>query len=348
MRGEARVGSRAGRASAALGIAFVLVLLLAGSAQASGTPPWCTGPTSLEVEVGDLAGGGFCSDDDGDALTIIITEQPLKGTLAVTSGPPYWSVVYHASMAGSDSFAFKANDGTSDSEERSVVTNNLPTVNDPPVCRWHPATLQVEVGDLFGLEVMYPCYDDEHDAMTITITQQPQRGTAYVMGQGGASPPPWVAYDAHSIGPDSFTFKASDGHAESNELTITTSNVDNVVPSPADSVAPGVELRGKRVQRLGKWIRLTVEATTEDLWASLSGTVSPGGTSKVYRLSAVTNRFIARGATTTFKIRVPKKAQTAVKRALGRDRKVKARLRLRVRDAAGNVASKRVTIKLTR
>jgi hypothetical protein len=320
---------------------------LGGSAQAAATPPWCTWSPSLEVEVGDLAGAGSCQDDDGDALTIIITEQPLKGTLAVTSGPPYWSVVYHATLAGTDSFAFKANDGTSDSEERSVVTNNLPAVNDPPVCRWPPGSPEVEVGDLFGLELMYPCYDDEHDAMTITITQQPQRGMAYVTGQGGASPPPWVWYDAHSIGPDSFKFRASDGHADSNELTITTMNVDNIVPPPVDAAAPGVVLGGKRVQRLGKWIRLAVEATTEDLWASLSGTVSIGGTSKVYRLNAVTNRFIARGATTTLKVGVPKKARAAVKRALRRHNKVRTRLRLRARDAAGNVATKRVTIKLT-
>ena len=124
---------------------------------------------------------GSCSDEEGDPLTITITQQPQKGTATVAGPgmPGYASVQYSASSAGADSFKFKASDGNSDSSEVTVTTTNVPAVNDPPQC-WGSASppLEVEVGDppiLAG-----SCFDDEGDPLTITITQQPQKGTAQV------------------------------------------------------------------------------------------------------------------------------------------------------------------------
>lgn len=109
-----------------------------------------------------------------------------------------------------------------------------------------------------------------------------------------------------------------------------------------------MSLAGKATQKLGKAIRLTVGATSEDLWVSATGTVSLGGAARVYRLGAVKDRHVARGAKATLKLALPAKARDAIRRALKKGRKVKAVLTVRIKDAAGNAAATKRTIKLTR
>ena len=115
-----------------------------------------------------------------------------------------------------------------------------------------------------------------------------------------------------------------------------------------DTTTPGVTLGGKKTQKAGKSVSLVVSATTEDLWASASGGVSVPGASKVYRLKAIRNRFVARGTKATLKLKVPKKALKAIKRALRGGKKVKATIKLTARDAAGNVTTGKRTVKLKR
>ena len=93
-----------------------------------------------------------CSDDEGDNVTITITEQPTKGTAEVVEPGDAVSrrFAIRATSVGPDSFKFKASDGNSDSNVATVTTNNVPAVNDPPQCS-APPQLQVEVGDPPGL-----------------------------------------------------------------------------------------------------------------------------------------------------------------------------------------------------
>jgi hypothetical protein len=398
-------------------------------------PPQCTGPfvPVLGVEVGNSPTFvGSCFDDEGANLTITITQPPQKGTVeVVTQDSPEFSssVWYRASSEGADSFTFKANDGNSDSNEVTVTTDNRPAVDDPPQCGGLQQ-VQVEVGEP-GSGV--PCFDAEGDRLTLTITRPAQKGTLEIVDQG--TPSPSLRYTATAVGADSFSYKASDGSSDSNEATTTTVNVDtkapqttieagpaavtgdstptfeftasepgssfecsvdggafeacnspitlapladgphgfrvrsrdlagNVDTSPAgrdftvvasvspagspqaDVVAPAVVLGGKSTQKLGRSISLVVEATTEDLWASLSGTASLPGASRIYKLVGVKDRFVARGSNVSLKVKVPKNALTAIRRALRRHKKVKAALTLRVRDAVGNVAVNKRTIRL--
>lgn len=119
-------------------------------------------------------------------------------------------------------------------------------------------------------------------------------------------------------------------------------------PPVVDRTAPLMSLAGKATQKLGKAIRLTVGATSEDLWVSATGTVSLGGAARVYRLGAVKDRHVARGAKATLKLALPAKARDAIRRALKKGRKVKAVLTVRIKDAAGNATATKRTIKLTR
>ena len=72
-------------------MALGLLLLSSVTAQAAGTPPQCSAPPSpLQVEVGDPPSfAGSCFDEEGDALTITITEQPTKGGAEVVGVPRF-------------------------------------------------------------------------------------------------------------------------------------------------------------------------------------------------------------------------------------------------------------------
>jgi hypothetical protein len=115
-----------------------------------------------------------------------------------------------------------------------------------------------------------------------------------------------------------------------------------------DTAAPGFTLGGKTTQKVGSSIVIPITATTEDLLASVSGAVSVPGASKAYRLRAVKNRAVARGTTARVKLKLKKKLRSAIKKALGAGRKAKAKVTVQVRDAAGNAATKKRTIKLKR
>ena len=197
-------------------------------------PPQCGGSFQLHVEVGDPpVDAGSCFDDEGDDLTITITQPPQKGTAEVANqDTPFASVRYSASSPGADSFTFGANDGSADSNEVTVTTDNVAAVNDPPQCEGPFFPLYVEVGD--PPVDAGPCFDDERDDLTITITQPPQKGTAEVANQG--TPSPSLMYAATSVGADSFSYKASDGSSDSNEATTTTVNVDTTPPQPENTL----------------------------------------------------------------------------------------------------------------
>lgn len=425
-----RVGSRrlVGRGSAGLALAWMLLLFASGSAPAAAAPPQCFGPAEvLRVEVGDPpAFAGACFDEEDDDLTVTITQAPQKGTAEVVDqGTPYAWVQYSAGAEGADSFAFKANDGSSDSVEVTVTTDNAPPIDDPPFC-FGLDDVSVELGEP-GSAV--PCFDEEGGNLTITITRRPQKGTLEVIDQG--TPAPSLTYTATAIGADSFSYKASDGNLDSDEATTTTVNVDTrppettidagpagltadstptfsfssdqagssfqcrvdggawasctspttlaalnqgphnfevrardlggnldatparrdfgiTAPTAPDVTAPAVALGAKKTQKVGRWIRLVVTAISEDLWASLTGRVSVRGASEPTKLKGVKNRFIARGNKATLKAKVSKTARAMIRRALRGHKKVKATLRLTLRDAAGNVATKRLTIRLKR
>ncbi len=164
-------------------------------------------------------------------LTITITEQPTKGTLEIIGqGTPNPSLRYTATSVGPDSFSYKASDGNSDSNGATTTTNNVEAVNDPPQC-FGLQNVQVEVGT-----ADYGCFDDEGGDLTITITEQPQKGTLEIIGQG--TPNPSLRYTATSVGPDSFSYKASDGNSDSNGATTTTVNVDTKAPQTTIDAGP--------------------------------------------------------------------------------------------------------------
>ena len=118
-------------------------------------------------------------------------------------------------------------------------------------------------------------------------------------------------------------------------------------PVTADKVAPGVKLSGQRRQDvLARRAVLVTVAVNEASAVSAKGTVSVPGQSKVFRLRKA-SRDLKAGAKATLKLKLPKQASRAFRRALARRVKLTARLTVSAKDAAGNTrsAKRKVTLK---
>jgi hypothetical protein len=119
--------------------------------------------------------------------------------------------------------------------------------------------------------------------------------------------------------------------------------------SPSDKSAPKWTLAGNTTQRVLRQggVVVVVACLNEPCTATAKGTISVPGQAKLLRLKAVTKR-IAQGGKAKLKLRLGKKAARAVKRALRKRKKVKARISVAVRDDAGNGTVQKRTIRVKR
>jgi large repetitive protein len=62
-----------------------------------------------------VSGQAIATDVDGNALTYRITTLPTRGTVSINAATGWFSYKPSGSNTGSDSFRFRANDGTMDS-----------------------------------------------------------------------------------------------------------------------------------------------------------------------------------------------------------------------------------------
>jgi hypothetical protein len=113
--------------------------------------------------------------------------------------------------------------------------------------------------------------------------------------------------------------------------------------APPDTVTSFSGLSVKSSQKVGK---LSIQASMSE-----AGTITAGGTvsvpklSKVYKFKTVSATAVA-GATVTLKLKLPAKALKAVKKALKKHKKLKAKITITATDSAGNKKTEVRTIKL--
>ncbi len=162
------------------------------------------------------------TDADGDTLSYAVTTQPSHGTLSGTA--PALTYKPAANYHGSDSFQFKANDGTADSAEASVsITVN--SVNDAPVANAQSITTNEETAKAVTLSGS----DIDGDTLVYTVTVQPSHGKLT-----GTAPNLIYTSNTDYYGSDSFKFRVSDGTANSAEAAVNIT-VNNVNDTPAAS-----------------------------------------------------------------------------------------------------------------
>jgi hypothetical protein len=170
----------------------------------------------------------------GDSLSFIVLTQPTHGVLSGTA--PNLTYTPAANFNGSDSFTFKINDGTVDSNI-ATVSINVTAVNDVPTA--NPVTLSAVSGQ--ATPVTLSGSDIDGDALTFVVVTSPAHGT--LTGTGAARTYTSVA---GYTGSDSFTYTASDGPSQSPLATVSitvTAAPSGLSLSLADSPSRTANLR---------------------------------------------------------------------------------------------------------
>jgi len=147
-------------------------------------------------------------DADGNELTVIIVTQPTHGSLDIEGV----TVTYTPDLNynGLDSFKYKVNDGTADSNE-ATVSITISAVNDAPVAE----DLDLETIENQAIEFELLASDPDGDSLNYSITLSPEHGNVSCSGINCTYTP-----EAGWSGTDSFTYIANDGELDSNEATV--------------------------------------------------------------------------------------------------------------------------------
>ena len=148
-------------------------------------------------------------DPDGDAITYIIISGPAHGILSGTGSNLTYTP--DANYNGSDSFTFKVNDGTSDSNITTVSITITPLADSP-------IALDQSIGTTEDVAkgITLTGTDPDADVLTFSIVSGPLHGTLSGTGANVTYTP-----SANYNGTDNFTFKINDGTTDSNSATIT-------------------------------------------------------------------------------------------------------------------------------
>jgi hypothetical protein len=204
------------------------------------------------------------TDSDGDPLTYSIVSPPTKGTLA--GFPPNLTYIPTGNAFGSDSFTFKVNDGTTDSEISSVSIS-LAGVNDPPVAQGGRVSLDEDIQTQLELKAS----DVDGDTLNYIVVDQPTRG---VLNGSGALRQ--YLPNQNYNGTDSFTFKVNDGTVDSAVVTVLISlaAVNDAPVAVAQSVTTD-EDKSRSITLLGTDVEgstLTYTVVAAPTKGALSGT----------------------------------------------------------------------------
>jgi hypothetical protein len=201
----------------------------------------------------------LASDADRDPLSFVVTRPPMHGVLSGS----FTNLVYKPdwNYFGPDNFTFKVNDGLADSFPATISLNVLP-VNDPPVAQSQSLALDEDTEAAITLGAS----DVEGDAITF-VTGAPAHGTL-----SGAAPNLTYRPVTNYFGPDSFTFRVSDGQTNS-DLSTVSLTVRPVNDAPKASIAISPVLTN--APGLTNWVILAAvcEDATVVLDASGSGDV---------------------------------------------------------------------------
>jgi gliding motility-associated-like protein len=176
--------------------------------------------TTLEDVPLVIVAPGLLSNDtdvDGDKLTAsAIAAPPLHGIVTLDTDGRF-RYVPNANYSGTDSFTYLLDDhrgGTTN----VLVNLTVTTVNDAPqpqddsytAIEDTPLAIAASAGLLFNDE------DPENNTLTATLASQPANGTVSVNANGSFTYTPSANYN----GPDSFTYRVSDGNGGETIATV--------------------------------------------------------------------------------------------------------------------------------
>lgn len=182
----------------------------------------------------------YVPDIDGDVLSYIIVSSTTNGNLSCVGGTTRdCTYTPNPDFNGSDSFTYKTNDGTADS---NIATYNITInpVNDPPVMGAAQSLAAIDNTSLnFSLN---PATDIDLPAQTITykVITPPSHGTlSNCISTGSYSTDITCTYTANVNfnGVDSFTYIANDGIVDAIGPQTVTFNVTDQTPPSAPAIS---------------------------------------------------------------------------------------------------------------
>ncbi len=166
----------------------------------------------------NVAAAGILTNDtdiDGNSLTAILVSSASHGTLSLSANG---SFVYTpaANYNGPDAFTYRANDGFTNSAIATVTINVTP-VNDPPVAMNDSYSTDEDVNlNISAPGVLGNDTDTEGDLLKAAVVTLPEHGTLTLNTNGSFNYTPAVNYN----GPDSFSYRATDGLSNSFPATV--------------------------------------------------------------------------------------------------------------------------------
>jgi Big-like domain-containing protein len=319
-------------------VAAVLFLLAVPSVAPAAAPVCTADPALYELPAGLtwLNPRAPCTDADGDAITIEVADPPDFGSLSPADPQSIDARRFYTAKADAagnrDSMKFVAVANGERSNEFQIDVWILPA-HQPPVCK----DLAVSVRAGSSVAIAPSCVDPDGDTFTLNVTGAPKHGTY---------DPSRRTYTAarRFAGRDTLTFAVIDEWqlvSAKRKVTIT------VTPGsgralPGDKTAPRLKLKALRRSSLRRGIRLKATAS-EAGRVVIEAMIGPATALDlgIDRRVGTRARDLAAGET-TFRLRL----DPAARAQLGTLRRVRLRLVAHMVDAAGNLRTKRLTVRL--
>ena len=136
-------------------------------------------------------------DAESDTLSVKVTVNPSHGTI---TGGVYTPT---ANYFGTDSFSYKANDGTADSVTAATVTINIASANDAPTATGDSFILNEDSPGSFDVRTNDNDVEDASSALVVVKVTDPTHGTIVINNDNTITYTPTANY----FGSDSFTYK---------------------------------------------------------------------------------------------------------------------------------------------
>lgn len=231
---------------------MIAVSLAACGGGGSGTDSPSAAPTAIPgaVQTSEnipVDGTLSATDPDGDTLSFSIVSQGSLGTARIVDAVNgVFTYMPGPDTVGTDSFTFKANDGSFDSNAATVAVTILGG-NQPPVAQ-DGSLVTTEDTPATGTLL---ATDPERQSLTYSIVSNGSQGTASITDASSGA----FIYvpDTDASGSDTFTFKANDVLADSNVATVTV----DIIPVNDPPTATGSCSTTRQTQILSGTLRAT-------------------------------------------------------------------------------------------
>ncbi|MGZ4779805.1 MAG: Ig-like domain-containing protein, partial [Thermoanaerobaculia bacterium] len=161
---------------------------------------------------------GNDTDPDSPTLTAVLVSGPAHAASFTLHSDGSFDYVHDGSETTSDTFTYKANDGSADSNVATVTITVTP-VNDPPTAAddnytvAEGGTLNVTAPGVLGNDT-----DSDSPSITAVLVSGPAHASSFTLNADGSFT---YVHDGSETTLDTFTYKANDGSADSNVATVT-------------------------------------------------------------------------------------------------------------------------------